>query len=250
MEDFIQKYLSCRNIENYGDLINCFPIIYVKLNNQMKRLLIYHFTNNRIPNYIVIGKYDENFVFDKEDFIGWLENLNFLIHFNLKSGITKEYIYRLQNFKNSIYFSKLKFTQEGFDIVNNKHLFIPTGNIQRTVIVNIKVENDGLVFSNRCYFDSTNKFLLGDFFQNYSEYEKKYFLNQKEMTVMGYYDVLDFAKLNMWRIADATNNGNLKKMIQNNADLVTNKQNQIFLLQVLDFAISQETENSKQEKLL
>ena len=176
--------------------------------------------------------------------------LTFLIHFNLKSGITEEYIHRLQNFKNSFYFSHLKFTQEGFDLVNNKHLFIPTGNIQRTVIVNVKIENNDLFFNNGCYFDPTNKVLSGDFFQDYSEYEKKYFLNQKEMAVMGYYDVLDFAKLNMWRIAHVTNNENLKEMIRNDADLETNKQNQIFLLQALDFAISQETENSKENRLL
>lgn len=246
MEEFIQKYLSCRNLENYGDLINSFLIIYVKLNNQMKKLLIYRFVNNRIPNYVVIGKYDEDFKFDKERFFEWLDNLNYLIHYNLKSGITKEYILRLQNFKNSIYFSSLKFTQEGFDIVNNKQLFIPTGNIQRTVIVNIKIENNDLMFDNGCYFDPTNKVLMGDFFQDYSEYENKYFLNQKEMSTMGYYDVLDYAKLNMWRIAHVTNNETLREMISENVDLNSNKQNQTFLLQALDYAISKENESSKE----
>ena len=103
MEEFIQKYLNCRNLENYEDLIDGFPIIYVKLNNQMKRLLIYRFVNNKMPNYIVIGKYDENFIFDKDQFSEWLKSLNFLIHYNLKEGFTEEYL--RQEFNN--YFDKI-----------------------------------------------------------------------------------------------------------------------------------------------
>lgn len=246
MEEFIQKYLSCRNLENYEDLIDGFPIIYVKLNNQMKRLLIYRFVNNKMPNYIVIGKYDENFIFDKDQFSEWLKSLNFLIHYNLKEGFTEEYLRQLEIFKNSFYFSRLKFTQEGFDIINNKQLFIPTGNIQRTVIVNIKLENGDLIFDNSCYFDPTNKVLSGDFFHNYSEYEKKYFLNKKELETMGYYDVLDFAKANLNRLISSTGIENLKNISKD----LNIKQNQMFLLQSLDFAIAQCNEEIIEEKVI
>lgn len=244
MEEFIQKYLGCKNLQNYSNLINSFPIIYVNLHNQMKRLLIYRFINNKIPNYIVIGKYDENFIFDKEHFSEWLNSLNFLIHYDLKSGITNDYLIELEKFKNSFYFYKLKFTQEGFDIINNKQLFIPTGNIQRTVKVHIKLQDNDLIFDNNCYFDSTDKVLSGDFFHDYSEYEKKYFLNKKELETMRYYDVLDFAKINLNRLINSTNIEYLKKLSN---DPLT-KQDQIFLLQALDFAISQGNEEIANNK--
>lgn len=247
MEEFIQKFLSCRNLENYKDLlIENFPIIYVNLNNQIKKLLIYRFKNNNITNYIVIGIFDENFVFDKDQFSGWLKSLNFLIHYNLKEGVTGEYLRQLEFFKNNFYFSRLKFTQEGFDIINNKQLFIPTGNVQRTVIVPFKLENGNLIFDSSCYFDPTYKVLNGDFFHNYSGYEERYFLNKKELETMGYYDVLDFAKVNLSRLISVTGIEDLKHISTDLKD----KQDQMLLLQSLDFAITHCNQEIIEEKVI
>ena len=63
---------------------------------------------------------------------------------------------------------------------------------------------------------------------------------------MGYYDVLDFAKANLNRLISSTGIENLKNISKD----LNIKQNQMFLLQSLDFAIAQCNEEIIEEKVI
>lgn len=228
MDKFIQKVLSCTDIKESDNLINSFPIIRINYQNCKKNLLVFRFYRNSIPNYLVIGEFKENTFFDKDTFISWLESLNTLIFSNPKEMKVNEYFEILNKFKNSRYFNQLLYSQEGFDLINGKEYFTNAGLIGRTVEVECQILPDrSIEFYQNIKFNETNQFLEGDFFRQYEDYEKYYFLNFYEYHTMSYLNVISYIKINAQRLMELfMSSSNINEdWVNNNID---------FLLQSLD----------------
>lgn len=203
MDKFIQKILACSNIQVNSNLVQAFPIISLNYQNKNRLFLLFQFVNNGIPNYIVLGMFEENIPLDRESLLLWLRNLCDLIM--CRSGY-QEKEDKLETFKNSSYFNQILFSQEGFDIINGKQYFTSGGLISRTIIVPCHVCDDRTIeFKNEIVTEEYNQFLDGDFFRKYEDYEQNYFLNFQEYHTMSYLNVLEYVKLNYKRLAKKEN---------------------------------------------
>lgn len=231
MEKFIQRVLSCSNIRENSNLVETFPIISVKYLNDERRLLLFRFTNNGLPNYAVLGLLKKDFVFDKRAFLQYLASLYALIMYRPNGEVNKHYLDLLDSFKHSMYFDQILYSQEGFDLINGKQYFTIGGIINRTILISCHVNEDRtILFDNDMKFDEYNKFLDGDFFRDYADYEKNYFLNYAEYHTMSYFNVLDYVRFNSHRLVKK---GKLDKLNDTN-----------YLIQLLDFHIANDLAES------
>ena len=201
MERFIQRFLACANIKENANLVEAFPILSVKYWGEERRLLLFRFTNNGLPNYAVVGLLKKDLVFDRRAFLQYLEALYTLIMYRPNGEANQDYFHRLDHFKHSMYFDQILYSQEGFDLINGKQHFTRGGLLNRTVLVSCHVNEDRtILFDNDMKFDEYNKFLDGDFFKSYDDYEANYFLNYAEYHTMSYFNVLDYVRFNSSRL--------------------------------------------------
>lgn len=225
MDKFIQRILACANIDDQDSIIQTFPIISAYYHNVEKRLLLYRFTNNGLPNYAVIGVFKDGFLIDRDRFFEWLKKLNQLI----LARPNAEKLTMLENFRESEYFLHLLYTQEGFDLINGKQYFTVGGLVSRTVLIPCHVcEDYSIEFSSKIEENEYNQFMNGPVFRDYEDYEKNYFLNYSEYHTMAYCSVLEYVEFNRKRLLNKE-----EKITQFMTD---NK----FLVQILDSYLAQD----------
>ena len=197
MDQFIQKVLACSNILDNQNLIESFPILSVSYQNEKIRILVFRFSNHGIPNYAVLGMMKNDFLFERDTFLEWLQNIHDLI-LGYPNQDKKEL---LEKFQTSYYSKNFLFTQEGFDLLNGKQYFTVGGLISRTAFVPCHVcEDKSIEFSNELEANPYNQFLSGDLFLEYEDYEQNYFLNYSEYHTMAYCNVLDYVSYNRSRL--------------------------------------------------
>lgn len=248
MENFIQKFLTCRNMTDDSNFVSSFPIIIVKINDQIRKLLVYKFTGEHFSNYAVLGILDEDLTIERESFVRWLESLSYLIHLNPRNGIDESYNLILSNFKNNYYARHILYTQEGYDLITNKPSFSPTGSVQRTVMLDIKYDQGIILFGNECFFDETNKVLENGFFHSFEEYERNYFLNRAELKTWGDITAVDYACFNIRRLSSACKTAWVRNACTNYLKNLSAPEAQNFLLQLLDSVISQKQQDGYENK--
>lgn len=205
MDKFIQKFLACSNMQFSDNIISLFPIIMEDYNGEMRSFLLLRFSNNGLPNYLVIGMLKEDLVIDKDSFIKWLELLKEILTFN-KTNANFSYQEMVNLLKNSRYFNGILYSQEGFDLINGKQHYTLGGLISRTILIPCQVLSDASIeFGNGIIFNRDNQFLNGTPFKEYQDYEENYFLNISEYRLMSYYDILTYVKDNANRLVKKAN---------------------------------------------
>ena len=204
MENFIQKMLSCANIQESDNIIQSFPVLSVHYQNEERRILLFRFVNNHIPNYIVLGLFKKDFVLEKSTFLSWLHLLYRLIM--CRPNQKNEHQTMMEQFKMSFYFDNLLYSQEGFDLINGKQYFTNGGLISRTIFIACHVYEDRTIeFANDVQVSFAHQFLEGAFFRNYDDFDQNYFLNYQEYHTMFYQKVLEYVEFNRERLAKKGN---------------------------------------------
>lgn len=240
MDKIDNQKINCENLEQYESLIDSFPIVLLIINNQLRKALVYKFTNNNRENYILLGIVNSSERVEKEQFERWLQVLNYLIHYDITNGLTESYVSLLRLFRNSLFTRNVLFTQEGYDIITNKEAFSPKKEVIRTVSIDLLPNNDGIAFSNSCSFNDSNKALSTGFFNDFYTYESSYFLNPVEINEWGYQNALDYAKFNSGRLTKNCKTQWIKDACSKYLHNLSSEKSQFFLLELLDAIISQE----------
>lgn len=227
MDKFIQKILTCSDIKMDKSIISSFPIITADYNGEKRSFLLFRFSNNGLPNYLVIGVLKKDLLIEKDSLIKWLGVLKELIEFGKTPDNLNFYHEKIAQLKNSRYFEGILYSQEGYDLINGKQHYIAGGLICRTILIPCKVLMDGsIVFKNEVVFNGENQFLSGEPFKEYQDYEDNYFLNIYEYRLMSYYSILKYVEDNAERLMKKAN---LNSIEAKNLD---------YLAQVLDFYIA------------
>ena len=119
--------------------------------NSISRFLVYKYEKEEEKDYLVIGNVDKLYYSEK---IELLKRIIKEIKELLKIENKEQFYEKLKTFKNLPGINEILFTQEGFDLLNGKHMI--NNEIPKTINIEYEIE-DNIIFGNTYELDATNK---------------------------------------------------------------------------------------------